>query len=244
LVKAVGVTTKLEATLEQTVSALRTELGDNLYSCCIYGSAVRGNAIEGVSDINLLIVVNQSTSAAHEAIARAIGGQAEIDPFVLGRRGFERSMRAFAPKFASIRRNHRVLFGADPLKDMNVDVSLEKFLCEQAVRNLRLRLVYSFVTRQQHKAYDRFIVRNISIMFVQFSEALRLNGVTIPTAFEARIPIFEREFKVDGRVFQDLIALKKSPQRFSEADCVNWHSRLFPAVDAVLNWIETNWPAK
>jgi len=237
------VTTKLQGTLDQAVDALRSELGDNLYSCCVYGSAVRGNAIEGVSDVNLLIILNQSTATAHLAVSRAIGGQTQIDPFVLARRGFERSVRAFATKFASIKRNYRVLHGADPLVQLDVDAELEKFLCEQAIRNLRLRLVYSFITRQQNKAYDKFLVRNITGMFVQFSEALRLNGVILPVAFESRIPILEREYKIDGQVMRDLLVLKKSPRRFSDQEAVAWHERLFPVVDAVLAWIEVNWPA-
>ena len=238
------VTTKLQAALDEAVSALRQELGDNLFSCCVYGSAVRGNTIEGISDINLLIILNQSSAAAHEAVARAIGGRSLIDPFVLARRGFERSVRAFAPKFASIGRNYRVLHGADPLADITVEAALEKFLCEQAVRNLRLRLVYSFVTRQQHKAYDKFVVRNVTGMFVQFSEALRLNGVDIPKSFDARVPVLAKEFKIDGDVLRDLLALKQSPQRFSEAEAVNWHQKLFPVLDTVLVWMETHWPLK
>jgi hypothetical protein len=236
------VTTKLQGALDEAVSALRAELGDNLFSCCVYGSAVRGNAVEGVSDVNLLVVVNESNSAAHEAIARAIGGKPLVDPFVLARRGFERSVRAFAPKFASIRRNYRVLFGQDPLADLTIDTALEKFLCEQAVRNLRLRLVYSFVTRQQHKAYDKFVIRNITTMFVQFSEVLRLNGISVPQAVDVRVPLLEKEFKIDGQVLRDLLALKKNPQRFSESEALYWHARLFPVVDAVLGWIESHWP--
>jgi predicted nucleotidyltransferase len=238
------VTTKLQETVDQAVSALRVELGENLYSCCLYGSAVRGNSIDGVSDINLLIILNQSNAAAHEAIARAIGGKPAIDPFVLNRHGLERSERAFAPKFASIKRNYRVLHGADPLADLKVDPALEKFLCEQAIRNLRLRLAYSFITRQQHKAYDKFVVRNITAMFVQFSEILRLNGAAIPPAFEDRVPLLEKAFKVDGQVLRDLAALKKSPKPFSETEATSWHERLFPVLDAVVNWIEANWPAK
>ena len=232
---------KVAATLEQAVGALRSELGENLFSCCVYGSAVRGNAIEGVSDVNLLIVLNQSNSTVHQAVARAIGGLPQIDPFVLVKRGFERSVRAFAPKFASIKRNYRVLHGADPLAIMSVDAGLEKFLCEQAVRNLRLRLVYSFVTRAQHKAYDRFVVRHITPLFVQSSEVLRLSGVNIPAAFEERIPVLEKEFSIAGQVLRDLLVLKKEPVRFSDADSVVWHERLFPVVDSVLVWIESHW---
>lgn len=232
---------KLESVLNDTVAALKAGLGANLHSCCLYGSAVRGNAIDGISDLNLLIVLNESDSAAHQAVACALEGRPQIDPFVLGRRGFERSARAFAPKFASIRRHHRVLHGADPLADLKVDDQLERFLCEQALRNLRLRLIYAFVTRHEQKAYDRFVVRNVTAIFVQFSEVLRLQGTAIPTDFAERIPIFEREFKVDGRVLADLLALKREPRRFSDAQAIAEHERLFPVVDAVLRWIEQHW---
>ncbi|HKS35660.1 MAG TPA: hypothetical protein VJW76_00620 [Verrucomicrobiae bacterium] len=45
---------KLQPVLDQAVTALKEALGDNLYSCCVYGSPVRGNAIEGVSEASLL----------------------------------------------------------------------------------------------------------------------------------------------------------------------------------------------
>lgn len=231
----------LESTLQETVAALQAELGGNLYSCCLYGSAVRGNAIEGVSDLNLLIVVVASTPAVHQAIARAVGGRSQINPFILGRRGFARNARAFAPKFASIRRHHRVLCGADPFTGLAPDPQLERFLCEQALRNLRLRLVYSFVTRSRHRNYDRFLLNNITPMVVQFSETLRLGGIAIPTEYPARLPVFEREFRCDGAILRDLLALKGTSRRFSEAESVRWHEQLFPVLDAALLWIEEHW---
>lgn len=232
---------KLEAILREAVEAVKTALGDNLYACCLYGSAVRGNVIEGVSDINLLIVLNDSTPSAHEALGQALLKFPKVDPFILGRRGFERSARAFAPKFASIRRNYRVLAGADPLKDFQVDRALEKFLCEQTLRNLRLRLVYAFVTRRQQKGYDRFVVRNITALFVHCSEVLRIEGAEIPADFASRIPLLEQKFQVDGSVLRDLLALKKNPQRMSDAEALRWHERLLPALDRTLGWIEANW---
>jgi hypothetical protein len=230
--------------LDQAVAALRAALGENLYSCCVYGSAVRGNLIEGLSDINLLILLEDSTPAAHRAIASAIGGDRQIDPFVLARRGFARSVRAFATKFASIRRNYRVLHGADPLAGVQADPPLERFLCEQAVRNLRLRLVYAFVTRQVNKAYDRFLVRSVTPLFTQFGEVLRLHGLAVPKDFQERIGTLEKQLGLDAAVLRDLLALKAKPEKFSDAQAVNWHERVFPQVDKVLVWIETHWPAQ
>lgn len=230
-----------ESLLGRAVAALQSGLGENLYSCCLYGSAVRGNAIDGISDLNLLIVLHESDSAAHEAVALALKDYPQIDPFILAKRGFARSARAFAPKFASIKRHHRVLHGADPLAGLTVDATLERFLCEQGLRNLRLRLVYAYVMRQRQKNYDRFVLNNTTAMFVQFSEVLRLHGTTIPVSFPERIPIFEREFKIDGAVLRDLLALKRAPHRFTEPETVATHARLFPVVDGALRWIEANW---
>jgi hypothetical protein len=232
---------KLASTLDETLAALKAGLGDNLHSCCLYGSAVRGNAIEGVSDVNLLIVLNDSDPAAHTAVGRALEGRPAVDPFILGKRDFARSARAFATKFSSIRRHHRILHGADPFADFKTDPQLERFLCEQGLRNLRLRMVYSFTTRGRHKNYDRFIVSHVTAIFVQLAEALRLAGISIPTDFAARIPIFEREFKLESQVLHDLLALKRAPRRVAEADMAQWHGRVLPLLDAVLQWVEERW---
>src|SRR4051812_15645342 len=109
----------------------------------------------------------------------------------------ERSLRAFAAKFSNIRRQYKVLHGADVFADVAFDPALERFLCEQAMRNLRLRWVYAFVTRSTRKPYERFLIGNVTPLFVQLSQVIRLKGGTLPKEFEARIPIFEAEFKID-----------------------------------------------
>lgn len=228
-------------TVGQAVGALRRELGDNLHSCCLYGSAVRGNFLAGVSDLNLLVVLERSDPAAHEAIARAIGADAGTDPFVLGREGFARSVEAFAAKFASIKRNYRVLCGADPLADVVIDPALEKFLCEQAVRNLRLRTVYAYATRARHRSYGRYLMRSVTPLFLRLSEIARLHGQALPGEFGERIPVFEKFFGMDGQILRELLALKKRADTLSADEAAAWHARFFPLLDAAIRWIEKNW---
>jgi hypothetical protein len=73
------------------------------------------------------------------------------------------------------------------------------------------------------------------------SEALRLNGATVPTLFEARIPMMEKEFNINGQTLRELVALKKAPARFSDAEAVTWHEKIFPLADAVVGWMEAQW---
>jgi hypothetical protein len=231
----------LKPVLAGAVDALKNSLGPNLYSCCLYGSAVRGNFIEGVSDINLLIVLKESNAAAHEALATVLDRHPKIDPFVLGLPGFERSVRAFAAKFSSIQRNYRVLYGADPFANVKVPAELERFLCEQALRNLRLRLAYSFITRHRHKAYDRFLSHSVTPVFVRLGEVLRLCDHEVPKEFEERIPVFEKVFAIDGAIFGDLLKLKARVTKPGAEELREWHDRLFTVLDKVIRWVEAKW---
>ena len=236
-----GMPESLEPLLADAVDALKNSLGPNLYACCVYGSAVRGNYIENVSDVNLLIILKESNPAAHEAVAGVLERRPKIDPFVLGWPGFERSVRAFAAKFASIQRNYRVLYGADPFAKVKVPADLERFLCEQALRNLRLRLAYSFITRYRHKAYDRFLVHSVTPVFVRLGEVWRLAGQEVPKEFERRIGVFEKEFAIDGAILRDLLSLKAGTTKPGAGELQEWHARLFTVLDKVIRWVEMHW---
>ncbi len=225
------------------VEALCRELGDELHSCCLYGSAVRDDAASAPSDFNLLIVLRTSDAETQSAVARAIGANPRIEPFVLGLAGFERSVRAFAAKFASIRRHYRVLHGADPLAAIEIAPELERFLCEQALRNLRLRLAHSFITRAQHHAYGNFLARSVMPLFLRLSAILRLSGATYPVGMRERIPAIAGHFAVDAATLTDLLAFKAAPRQLDDADAVVWHRRAFAVVNAAVTWIEAHWPA-
>lgn len=236
--------TNLPPPVGAAVQALCRELGDELHSCCLYGSAVREEAVEERSDFNLLIVLRTSDTDTQSAVARAIGGNQKIEPFVLGLAGFERSVRAFAAKFASIRRNYRVLHGADPLAAIDIAPELERFLCEQALRNLRLRLAHSFITQQQHQLYGRFLANSVTALFLRLSEVVRLNGGDYPKEISERIPVLAAFFGVDATALSDLLLLKAAkPKKLSNEEVVQWHRLAFGVVNTAMIWIEANWPA-
>ena len=241
-------TTKKREVLNAAVDGLKSQLGDNLYACVVYGSAVRGDFVPVASDINLLIVLNESTPQAHADIAGVAGGKLRIDPFVIGRPGMERSLHAFAMKFLSIQRDYEVLHGVDPLAGFEINAEHQRFLCEQQLRNVRLRLVRAFIVfGGQRRRYRAFLRQWIPTVFVDVSEALRLADIEIPHDFADRVPVIASEFEVDASVLKDLLVLKESrPRRWTDgisAEKVrDLHSRTFNLLTSVIQWMETRWP--
>jgi len=234
----------VDTVLTEVTGALKKALGKNLISCCVYGSAVRGNAIEGISDINLLLLLENSNAAAHQAIADVLADFPDVDPFILQRRGLQRTAQCFATKFASIKRNHRVLHGEDPFAGIETDPHLERLICEQALHNLRLRLSYAFATNNPKRPYDRFLQANISALFIQLSDVLRLAGHEIPKDFAQRIPVFEKTWGSAATIMSDLLALRLQPQRLEAKTALSLHERTLGLLDVVIGFTESKWSGK
>lgn len=232
-----------QAVVDTLVNKLQSVLGQNLYACVLYGSAVRGDLVSGVSDLNLLLVLNESTPEAHAAIAECLRGRAHVDPFVIARSGMQRSMAAFAVKFRSISRDYRVLCGEDPFREIAIDQGIARFLCEQAVRNLRLRAVRAFILfGGDGKQYLRFLHHIDAKVFIALSDALRLNGVEIPHDFAERIPVLAAGFDTDVSILNDLLVLKRPKTRLCSPEIREIHGRLFRLLDHVVRWMEKQWP--
>jgi hypothetical protein len=151
-------------------------------------------------------------------------------------------VRAFAAKFASLKRWHRVLHGEDVLARVDIPENLERFLCEQALRNLRLRTAHAFVLNERHHGYGQHLKRIATEVVLRFSDVVRLSGVELPARPEDRIPPLERELGIEGKTLHDLLALRAGALPWRESDAQEWHARVFGALDSVLRRIEQSWP--
>ena len=228
------------AQLKQKLPAL---LGANLFSLVLYGSAVRGNIVDNISDLNILIILNESTPAAHAAIAEAISGKILVEPLVISRTGMERSFTTFAMKFRSIQRNYTLLAGTDPFDGITISEPILRFLCEQAIRNLRLRTVHAFIRHgRDAKRYRQFLIHIESQIIIELAEVLRLNGSDMPNAFPERITAIQNGFGIDAGILKDLLLYKEKPRRLKYEEAKQFHSNLFHLLDQVVRWMEARWP--
>ncbi len=68
---------------DNIAGSLEAALGENLLSLIQYGSSIRGEETRQ-SDINLLLILKESTPEAHQAIHEIIRPFDNIEPFVAG----------------------------------------------------------------------------------------------------------------------------------------------------------------
>ncbi len=217
-------------------------LGENLYSLIQYGSSVRNTSgRKNYTDINLLIVLNRSTPEAHAAIHGLVSNNPEIEPFILEKRGFDRTLLSFAVKFLSISRNYRLLSGHDVLSGLNISLSHERFLAEQALRNLRLKVVHCYAKRGPSRIYLKFVLSLSTSFIVDISEVLRCETIDVPVKYSDRIEAFSKKFDFDVSILKDLLALKNKSISLDVSEIEILHRNLFILLDNVLLYVESQW---
>ena len=224
--------------LDGCIDHLTASLRDNLWSAILYGSAVRGDISKKRSDLNLLLVLISSNPDAHQAIAHAVKAAVPIRPMVVCRAELEESFRAFAIKFESIKRNYRVLHGADPFEKIPIDREMLRFLVAQSLRNLRLRCIYMYVTLgEDRRRYLNYLIHATPRLFTDLGTALRLDGLEVPRQYAHRLATFRQVLGDEVDVLGDMLRLKEKPERLSPRQVDIYHRRLFRLLDKAVQWM-------
>ena len=234
----------LEKELEELTRQLIDSLGESLYSCILFGSAVRGDFTAQQSDLNLLIILNEASPKAHDLIAEVLAMHAEIrvDPMILARAGIKRSFEMFGAKFLSISRNYRILHGADLIKGLAIDNSVLRFLAEQTLRNIRMSAVRAYVLYSQDRTqYVRFINRMRASIFTALSDVVRLSiDSDVPHDFADRPKVIGEFFNTDATVLSEFLQLS-GRGKLSAQEIQSLHLGLSNLLNHAIFWVESHW---
>ena len=129
--------------VDEFVKRVRDAGGANIESVILFGSAVAGHFHEGLSNLNLLCVLKDTSFQSLEALGRAArwwDKQKQPPPLCLSRRGIERSTDVFTIELLDMQQHHRVLFGPDVLADLQVPMDLHRVQVEYELREKLLLL--------------------------------------------------------------------------------------------------------
>jgi hypothetical protein len=138
---------RLDARTDGALAALTRDvqqaLGGELLCLALYGSAAGEDWVEGLSDLNVAIVVPRVNFAVLEALEPIVGRwrrKGLAPPAVMDREYLARARDIFPMEIDDIRRQHRLLAGRDVFADVTLDPAAIRRECEGEVRGKLLRL--------------------------------------------------------------------------------------------------------
>jgi predicted nucleotidyltransferase len=138
-----------ERKLTELVGRLKEAAHANLEAVVLYGSAARGDYDERHSDLNVLCVMGSLAADELKRVAAVVTWwekeQKEPPPLLFTEKELRESADVFSIELLDIQREHRVLFGKNPVEGIEVPTNLHRVQLEHDLRTVLLRLRQRFL---------------------------------------------------------------------------------------------------
>ncbi|MEW5814708.1 MAG: nucleotidyltransferase domain-containing protein [Spirochaetota bacterium] len=201
--------------LQNTViPSLKGCFGDDLGSVTLYGSLATGNFIKGVSDINLLVILNKHDAAKITQCARLthrILSKKKITLLILTRDEFLNSSDVFPMEYLDIRETGRLMYGNTDAQSLKIDNENLRLEVEEHLRGSITHLRQLILASGGKKRpLSRSLKNWYGAQSALFRGILRLKGINPISQEEKDTARYCSElFGLQGDSFADLIALRK-----------------------------------
>src|SRR5205823_8784793 len=137
-----------EKLLSEFVERLKQAAGDNLISVILYGSAAEGEFHPEYSDLNLLCVLRDTSFASLSKIASAVEWWRKKKyhpPLVLTPQELKDTADVFSIEFVDMKQRHRVLYGEDVLRNLDVPMHLHRSQLEYELREKLISVAAAYI---------------------------------------------------------------------------------------------------
>ncbi len=138
----------MEQILSGFVQEVQNLYGHELLAVFLYGSAAIGEHIRGRSDLNVAVILNRLDPALLRAASgrlRSWSRQGIATPIFFDPEFLHRALDVFPIEVLDMQQRHRMLWGPDPLVDLEIEQGALRRQCEQELRGKLLKLRQAYV---------------------------------------------------------------------------------------------------
>jgi predicted nucleotidyltransferase len=226
-----------EKVINEFVERMRAAAGTNLLAAILYGSAAAGDHIPDYSDVNLLCVLGETSFARIEALAPAMewwGKQKHRLPLLLSADEMRRSADVFSIEFLDMRRSHRLLWGEDILKTLEIPMRWHRAQVEYELREktilLRQRLL---MTSGNAEAKWELLLRSLPAFGTLFRHALIALGDAGAGSKRDAAAALAAKLGIDTSVFGELLDIRERKRERKSAKVDDVFARYLKLVEEV-----------
>jgi predicted nucleotidyltransferase len=152
------------------------------YSAVLFGSAARGDYVEGRSDINLLLILDDVSPERLRALQKPFAGwtkAAQEPPLLISREEWRTATDVFPIEITDMQSAAQVLRGADPIAGLQVRPADLRHALEKELHGKLLRLRQGYVAlAEDPERLGAMLSRATSTVLVLLRGVLRLAGRT------------------------------------------------------------------
>jgi predicted nucleotidyltransferase len=227
---------------EAFANKLQATYGPALVSVLLYGSAARGEYREGVSDLNLLVVLSDLNLQHLErasAMTREWAKAGNPPPLMLSETEWRRSADVFPIEYSDIREAHVLLAGSDPFRDITIHREHLRLQLEHELRTKKIQLREGFLLAgKEGEEVAALLARSLPTFLTLFRAILRLGGVPVPGSPETLIEATGSQVGFDPAPVLEILRKRSAVKKFSVEIAGPLAAGYLTAVEKAETWLD------
>jgi predicted nucleotidyltransferase len=208
-----GLVEDIQKLLKSYVKDVVKTYGNELEGIILYGSAVRGEFLPGLSNLNVLLILSSYDLLVlkqYDSLHKRWSKEHVVVPLFLTTADLKSASTAFPLEYQDILDCHRLLWGQDPFVGLKVD---SRYLAAEVVQGLRgnlFRLRQRLVEgRSTEEAITILLPLSITALLPVLRGLQRLLDRPVVAHGEPLLKDIESHLEVDLSGLRDALALKR-----------------------------------
>ena len=203
----------MDKSLIQLVEKINKAFGEKVVSVILYGSGADGELHKDYSDLNVLCVLTQVTSAELAlagGVFRFWREKGNPSPLLMSMEEVERSTDSFPIEFKDMQANRKILFGKDVIAGLTVSIVNYRTQIEHELRSKMLRLRQKAASVwDDDELLGRLMVDSSATFVVLARHALTVSGQPVEWKKRDAITQLKAKFGIDPEPFYTLLDLRE-----------------------------------
>jgi hypothetical protein len=203
---------KAERAVTDASELLRSIFGARLLAVAVYGSAAGEDYVAGVSDVNLVVVLDEVRYGDLRAVQKHVKTWRRdriATPLILDEKFLRDAADVFPMELHDIRAQHRTLLGEDVFARLETSEDLVRFQCEHEARGklLRLRELYLEIAGDR-RDLRRLMLDSLKTFLVVMRHLCRIDGAAAPAGYRDVLSRFGAQFGGSFPTFSRLLDVR------------------------------------
>jgi len=228
--------------IQEFVTRIQAAGGANVESVILFGSAAAGDFHEGLSNMNLLCLLRDSSFKSLQALAPAAkwwDKQKQPPPLCMTKQEIQRSTDVFTIELLDMKQHHRVLFGEDVLSGLEIPMDLHRIQVEYELREklLLLRQHLLLASDNESRLWE-LVLRSVPSFSTLFRHALIALGDSSHAKRRDAVRALAQRLGFDASAVLQVLDIREKKMERKDVEIKEVVSRYLAAVETVTTAVD------
>jgi len=228
--------------IDEFVKRIRAAAGPNVESIILFGSAVSVDFHPGLSNVNVLCVLRDSSYAALQALAPVAkwwDREKQPPPLCMTRLELQRSTDVFTIELLDIQEHHRILFGEDVVQGLRISMHVHRVQVEYELREklILLRQQVLLASGNDSRLWD-LLLHSVPSFGTLFRHALIALGDSSQSGRREAVQALSKRVGFDPSAILQTLEVREHKANPKKMDVNDIAARYLAAVEKVTSAVD------